>query len=472
MDRILELILVLAIIGASLAFGGVQPITYTLVEAVLFLALTILLFSQTRKGRIRLPAPLWPFLFGFWVLLQVIPLPVQVISVLSPARDVDSKLESLLAVQQSFDTLSVNAHDTGIALMKFLAYLSGFLLAAYLFDSGKRKSLLIRCLILLGVFEAAYGIVQYTTGWQKIFTYSKIFDLGEATGTYINHNHFAGFLELTLPFVAAMVFYSFQLWLERRRTSGKRDPRREASSKGLQAIAYLFLLVIMVVALIFSHSRGGILATVFSLAFLAILGQLKIGRRLWLLGALLFAMCVVGYGLWIGLNPVLARFEAIGKPGLLRMESRVGFWSDEIRLVRDHPVIGTGLGTFGSTFRQYQSSMVDSYVDHAHNDYLEFSAETGLVGGALLFLPIFYLLGRMVISFLDDPRRYRRAVTLGCIGSTLALLIHSVVDFNLQIPANALVFAAVLGIGYKATIVERSAEEPSTPILAESPPWK
>jgi hypothetical protein len=75
-------------------------------------------------------------------------------------------------------------------------------------------------------------------------------------------------------------------------------------------------------------------------------------------------------------------------------------------------------------------------------------------------LPILYLFFKMTISFLTDPRRYRPAVTLGCIGSTLGMLIHSATDFNLQIPANALIFAVVLGIGYKAACVERGEEKP------------
>ena len=92
---------------------------------------------------------------------------------------------------------------------------------------------------------------------------------------------------------------------------------------------------------------------------------------------------------------------------------------------------------------------------HAHNDYLEVAAETGWAGAALLFVPIAVLFVRMVVSFLDDPRQYRRAVTLGCIGSILAMLVHSLIDFNLHIPANALIFACVLGIGYKASCLER-----------------
>jgi O-antigen ligase len=208
------------------------------------------------------------------------------------------------------------------------------------------------------------------------------------------------------------------------------------------------------VALVFSQSRGGILAALFSLIFMALLAQLKVRQKAWMVGMFFVLLVMIGYGLWIGLDPVLARFEQMREPGYFQLEGRIGLWKDTVRLVRDHPLVGTGLGTFGTAFRRYQTNFVDKHADHTHNDYLEFASETGLVGAALLFLPILYLLIRMIVSFLFDPRRYRRAVTLGCIGSTLALLTHSVTDFNLQIPANALIFAVVLGIGYKAACVE------------------
>jgi len=459
MNRVLELVLAVTIVGATLAFGGVQPLTYTLMEFALFLAVLLLLWKQTRQGEISIPLPLWPVLFALWVLVQLVPLPSFVIGWICPARLLDPSLSGLAPGQWVWTALSIDPHDSVAALVKFLAYLSAFLLAAYLFDSGKRRSTVIRALILLGCFEAIYGVVQYLTGWQKIFTYTKLFDLEEATGTYINRSHFAGLLELTLPFVLASGFYSFQIWSERRRAGLDRRVSAERSSAGIQTIFYLFLVVIMFVAVVFSRSRGGILAAVFSIVFIALLAQLKTRRKIWALAIFLFLVCVVGYGLWIGLDPVLARFEQMREASYLQMEGRIAIWKDALPLVRDYPVVGTGLGTFGTVFRRYQTDLVDKYVDHAHNDFLEFASDTGLVGAALLFLPILYLLIKMIVSFLDDPRRYRRAVTLGCIGGTVALLIHSATDFNLQIPANALVFAVVLGIGYKTVCVERREEE-------------
>jgi O-antigen ligase len=455
MNRLLELVLAVAIVGATLAFGGVQPLTYTLMEFAVFFAVLLLLRKQTRQGVIALRLPLWPVLFALWVLLQSVPLPSFFIGWICPARLLDPSLSGLSQGQWVWTTLSIYPHDSVVASIKFLAYLSAFLLAAYLFDSRKRKSTLLRILILLGCFEAVYGIVQYLTGWQNIFTYTKQFDLEEATGTYINRNHFAGLLELILPFVVASVFYSFEIWSERRHPSVNRHSSLRPSSLGFRPVFYLLLLVIMVVPLVFSRSRGGILAALFSIVFVALLAQLRTRRKVWMLGIFLFLVCVMGYGLWIGLDPVLARFEQMRGPGYLQLEGRVAIWKDALRLVRDYPLAGTGLGTFGPAFRRYQTNLVGNYVDHAHNDYLEFAADTGLLGAALLFLPIVCLFIKMIICFLGDPRRYRRAVTLACVGSTLALLIHSITDFNLQIPANALIFAVVLGIGYKAVCVER-----------------
>jgi O-antigen ligase len=454
MNKVVELILVLVVAGSALAFGGVQPITYSLAEVALFLALLLLVVRRTQQGEINLPMPWWPVLFALLVGLQLIPLPSSWIVRISPARALDPNLAVLPPGGWVWATLSIYPHQTLLFLLRFLACFTAFVLAAEVFDSGRGKSALVRALIVLGCFEAAYGIVQYLTGWQKIFTYTKQFDIAEATGTYINRNHFAGLLELTIPFALASAFYSFQRLLEGRRTS------RGESSSGFQAIFYLFLMTIMVVGVVFSRSRVGILATVFSVIFIALLAQLKAKRKVWMVGVFLLLVCVLGYGLWIGLDPVLARFEEVRQQGFLQMEGRAPLWKDALRVVRDYPLTGSGLGTFGIAFRRYQTSAVEFYVDHAHNDYLEFASETGLLGAALLFLPILFLFFKMIISFLDDPRRYRRAVILGCIGSVLALLVHSVTDFNLHIPANALIFAVVLGVGYKAACVERDKDRP------------
>ena len=457
MQKRIEITLAVLIVGVALAFGGVQPIVYSLMEVVLFLAMLLAIVKPRREDTPGLRSPIWLALFAALVLLQIVPLPFWIVTRLSPARALDPKLADLSHGQSLWTTLSIYPHDTLLNLIKVLAYFSAFLLAAYVFDSGKRKSTLVVVLMVLGGSEAAYGLLQYLTGWQKIFTFTKVDYRDDATGTYINHNHFAGLIELTLPFVIASVFYFFQLWSESR---GRRSAVNHRGSAGIQSVFYLFLAALMAVALLCSHSRGGLLAGgvsvlfVAALTLIAVFTRQKAGRAAWALGLMLFLTCVVCYGFWVGLDPVLSRFEVIHDPGYMATEGRVGIWKSDLGLIRDYPLAGTGLGTFGLGFRHYQTTGLNYFFDHAHNDYLEFASDMGLPGAVLLFVPILYLLARMVISFLTDNRRYRRAVTLGCIGSVLALLVHSAMDFNLQIPANALILATILGIGYKASRLE------------------
>jgi O-antigen ligase len=457
MNRFLEVVLAVTLVGAALDFGGVQPLAYSLMEVVLFAALLAAMVQETWQGRLVLPAPIWPILFVAWAGFEILPLPAALVRVLEPARFRVPMPPGLR--QPSWLTLSIDPHSTLLGWIKLLAYLSAFVIAVRVFDSKKRRSLLVRALIAVGIFEAAYGSVEYLTGWEKIFAYSKQYYTGMATGTYINHNHYGGLLELTFPFLVGSILYYFQIWQDNRRRHLRGD--QSGASAGLQALVYVFLLMVMLVGLIFSRSRGAILAAVLSLLLMALLAQVRVRRKTWLLGLFGFLLVSVGYGLWIGLDPVLARFEELGLGNQsFSTATRLSFAHDALGIIRDYPWTGTGLGTFAVAFRHYQVGWVTYFVDHAHNDFIEFTTETGIVGAALLFLPIVYLLVKMTVAFLYDSRRYRPSVLLGCIGSIVAILIHSATDFNLQVPANALIVAVILGMGYKAACVEKR-DEPS-----------
>ena len=460
MNRVLEIVLAVVVVGSVLDFGGVQPLAYSLMEVVLFAAVLALAVHQTWRGRLHLRVSIWPVLFALWVALQIIPLPASLVHALEPVRFQSAEVNPAATDHL---TLSIYPHATLLLWIRFLAYLSAFLLAVYLFDSGKRRSLLVATLIGTGLLEAVYGSAEYLTGQEKIFTYSKQYYTGMATGTYINHNHFAGFLELTMPFLVGSAFYYFQKWHQERVRRHSRG-RQQTSSAGFVAIVYGFLVIVMLVALLFSRSRGGILGALCSVVFILLLAQLRARRKTWLIGLFVFLVVAAGYGLWIGLGPTLARFEqlASGKQEF-DIATRLSFSKEALGILHDYPWTGTGLGTFALAFRHYQTAWVNYFVDHVHNDYLEFATETGLIGAALVFLPILYLLLRMIIVFLKDARRYRSSVLLGCIGGVLAILLHSGMDFNLQIPANALVLAVVLGIGYKAACVEGPTEKLERP---------
>jgi O-antigen ligase len=144
----------------------------------------------------------------------------------------------------------------------------------------------------------------------------------------------------------------------------------------------------------------------------------------------------------------MERFEALGEQYGASANNRATIWKDTLRLIDAHPWVGSGLGTFSIAYPGVQTSFDGKLVSHAHNDYLEFASELGIPAALLLFGGIFYLLLQSAWCFRRNENRLDRAVVLGCFGSILSISLHSLTDFNLQIPANALVFAVILGMAY------------------------
>src|SRR5262249_38674841 len=124
---------------------------------------------------------------------------------------------------------------------------------------------------------------------------------------------------------------------------------------------------------------------------------------------------------------------------------RTPAWRQTVDLIRDYPVSGSGLGTYESAFLKYKHSAVNHVQDYAHNDYLQFFSELGLVGFILLAIPCLSVCSRLLNSLHSlDPRV--RWLSLACTTSLLAISLHSFVDFNLYVPANMLTVAWILGL--------------------------
>jgi len=171
-------------------------------------------------------------------------------------------------------------HQTVSHLLLLATYLTVFFLTLVLCRDHKAKKRLVFALVSLAVFEALYGLIQYLTGWQQIFTYVKKYYLEEATGTYINRNHFAGFLEMILPFAVVLALRGAAL-LFKNTSSGTATLRKIASrSELLSLVLWLFLATLLFVALVLSRSRMGIISILVSLvAILALAGTASMPAR-------------------------------------------------------------------------------------------------------------------------------------------------------------------------------------------------
>jgi O-antigen ligase len=442
--RIAEVGLGIAIWIAVLAFGGTSP-PFFLVTQVIILGLGVFFLSASLRApvtAIRLPLAV-PVALMALVVLQILPLP----AVLGPLF----ASVHIASAGDSGRTISVAPYQTVSGLLLLVTLLTAFYLALLVYQDRDAKRRLVYALIALGTFEAFYGLLQYLTGWQQIFAYVKKYYLEEATGTYINRNHFAGLLEMTLPFTVAL---ALRLAGNLRRAAERSEAKARQLLSARELLPFVFLLflaVAMLTALIFSRSRMGIISALASLmAIFALAGSTSLSRRTRAVVAAVFFLGVVGMVLWVGSDPVVMRFETLGHEYNEAGQNRISIWRDTLALIRQHPLLGTGLGTFSVAYTSVQTNFLTLLVDHAHCDYLELASELGLPGGILVFASIFWILARAVQRYRKTEDRLESAVYLGSIGSITAILVHSLADFNLYIPANALVFTVTLALASMA----------------------
>jgi len=282
------------------------------------------------------------------------------------------------------------------------------------------------------------------------------------------HNHFAGLLEMILPLTLGLAFY---FWQSARHRSRRRTWRSLVEFMGQPEIVKCFLLLfvaaVLLVAIVFSFSRMGMISALVSLGAMAAI--VWTGRRRSRLPVALILLLLAGgiaAAVWVGVGPVVEHFEQLpqNEPLVSTTQGRVAAWSDTLKLIRAHPWTGVGLGCFQYAFTAMQSAQLTYLIDHAHNDYLELAVELGLPCAAVLIGGTFWLAVRPLCASLRARSSLARGLALGSFGAVVALLVHSVADFNLYIPANALVFAVILGIGYAMSLDQSAAEtrEPRT----------
>jgi O-antigen ligase len=340
---------------------------------------------------------------------------------------------------QSMFTISLYAHATWKEILLFLSYVASGFVFAKMLTTERRVKILLLPILAVSIFETTYGIYQYLLNIQN----SAYPDVIAATGTFVNRNHFAGFLELSIPLALG---YALSL-------SNVEDARQKSLLKKLvssdnlyKQVLLLFLAGIMLLALILSKSRMGIFSSFLSLIFFYI-AYVSFRRNKTQKGWLILFVIAIAilYGLWIGLYSVFERFLRIEAES----QGRLLIWKDMLNMIRDFPLFGTGFGTFSHVYPLYKQFMEKALVfSYAHNDYLQLLAETGVVGFLILITALIIFLVSSFKSlgrFSQEENYFSFFLVLGGLTGIVSLLIHSLADFNLHIPSNALYFALIIG---------------------------
>ncbi|HUK43273.1 MAG TPA: O-antigen ligase family protein, partial [Candidatus Bathyarchaeia archaeon] len=241
------------------------------------------------------------------------------------------------------------------------AYGALFFLTAQRFRSGVWLRRLGVALTTFGFLLAMFAILQKFAGNGKIYWVLTNQAAAEFFGPYANHSHYAGLMEMLIafPLVLSMM----------------------ADTAPALRVLFSFAALIMGSSIFLSKSRGGVIAFIIELAVLTMVfaqGQQRATRlRLWAGLALLLIACVLlvrPHGLW-------DRFaEVSNRADKARDENRLTMLEDSLRLVRARPLLGWGFGTFSAVYPQYRSFYTELMVNAAHDDFLEVTVETGLVG--------------------------------------------------------------------------------------------
>ena len=324
-----------------------------------------------------------------------------------------------IAMLQCLFALSVYPYLTKIELLRWTSYCPLFFLTMESFRTEDHVRQLVWFLLSLGFVVSLFGIIQHFTFNGNLYWFVSLPPGAAPFGPFVDGDHFAGFVELTAPLGLALLL--FRSW------------RRE------QVTLLLLFTIVPIGALILCASRGGIIGLTLEFALLVFLSRAhRIGRRQLLVAAAI-ALVAGSFIVWLGMSKAIERFEQLAHGGISR-EVRVSIYQDTWRIFLDHPWIGTGLGTLATVYPRYASFYNGLTVDHAHNDYLELLAETGMAGGVcgLFFIALLLWQGFGVLQ--SARGHFTRTVIAGSLAACAGLLLHSSMDFNLHIPSNCLIF--------------------------------
>jgi O-antigen ligase len=320
-------------------------------------------------------------------------------------------------------------------LFRYIAYIAVFLTIrelAWRFEG--RTWVIMLPPVIMAAAEAAAGVAQAHAGF--------------ARGTYVNRNHFAGFLELSLPFAIA---YSVMIL-------GRRGSRPLPLRQALIACLAIATAALIVVGIVDSLSRMGFLASLAALMTLAMFSIRGSRRPL----VALVTAAVIATAIWLPPDALIRRLTNLSAPGEISTVTRLNIWADTFRLIESYPVFGCGAGAYESAMHRYQTAAPLNTVDYAHNDYLQLLAELGIPGVVILGAGLFALVKKNI----RDARRLSnsdaRYLSIAALAAIVGILVHSAADFNLYIPANAFAVAWIAGIAARV----------QTGMASQDRPWK
>ena len=392
--------LLATLMAAPLAFGAVQPWAWAAMSLAIVLLALAWAVGRARASSLTL---LWS------------PLLIPLIATLG------------LALVQLFAGVSMDTAATRESAIKLAVYALLFFLALQCFSAASsRHWRQLGLVVTIYAFALAlFAILQFFASPGVLYGVIKPRWGGYIFGPYVSHNNYAGLMEMLIPLGVALAL-----------TLRPRHPGRPL---------VLFAVLIPVVSVLLSGSRGGIIALLAEFALLTLVvfraQPASLQRNRALIGGFAVAFLAGASFFWLDPGGVWQRWEQLSDSRELTANMRAQVSADTLRMARGHLAYGVGLGAFAAAYPAYQTVVTDDVIDYAHNDYAQFLAEGGAAAAILTVISMvlfFRLAFRRVRGRLQEPTGW---LQLGAAIGVCGILVHSLLDFNLHIPANAAWFA-------------------------------
>ena len=390
-------------------------------QAILFSACAMLVFGVLAFGAVQEWAVCVlecgaALLYGLWAGCQIF---LQRIRLTSSSLIPALLLLSLPILQLSTGRTAY-VYATRYSLLQWLAYGGFFLVASEFSSSSSARKRLAIGITAFGSLYAIFAMLQGLTLAPNLL-YGVVKTHGTGFGSYTDRDHYAGLMEMLMPF--GLVTSSF-LSVPR--------PLRVLS---------IFGTLVMVTSIFVSGSRGGMVAVVIGLIVFVYHfwrhERTSTAVRTVLVAAVFSSVFIAFFA-----HDRIASRSVMETNDSMRLQIA----RDSMHLVAQHPLWGSGLGTFTAVYPQVRSFPTDLFVNAAHNDYVQLIVETG-ISGVLFTAAFLFLVFRNALREIHRERQnWFSAVSLAAMIGAVALLVHSLFDFNLEIPANAATFAFLAGL--------------------------
>jgi O-antigen ligase len=445
-------LLMALLVWAPVPLGSNRPWSWALLAAAAGALLGLWAVGQMlarARLRVRWPvvaAALSTAAAGAWAWAQTLPAGHGLWAWAGRQPEAQALWGEAAGVIEGADPLAVGLDAAGglDVLMRLLAYGAVFVLAWGLGQERRCARRILWTVLVATTGCAAYGLVDHFAGWETILGWPKTAYVGDVTGTFVNRNSFATYANLGVVVALVLLVEPF---LGARAGDDLRRIAVEAVERlfGWRSLLVVALIV-LVTASLQSHSRGGLLSLAVAVPVVLLLVFLVTRPRLPVTLAVVAVVALAGWGVVrVSGETTLQRLERIEGEVDVEAGSRMAFWQISLAMVRERPWLGHGYGSFEAAFAQRRDARFGPAVDKAHDTYVEHLVELGVPATIALYLGPLLLFGHAVRGVF--VRRRDQVFALVAVGATVLVALHGLVDFSLQIPAVAVTYAALLGVG-------------------------